>query len=148
MYNMLWFTINNCLFKNGLLLPEKLAAAMELKPIEIQKSKTSTTFLKRGKYLKNKSFFCFTYVISKFIFSKLKAFPVKPSLKRLSASLAFTFIIYGMYLAIHGKIHTKYWISKFTLLYLMYIRSLIISLGFCYNTSIHGWKVLIFRWFE
>ena len=104
MYNMVWFTINNCLFKNGLLLPEKLAAAMELKPIEIQKSKTSTTFLKRGKYLKNKSFFCFTYVISKFIFSKLKAFPLKLFLKRLSVSLAFTFIIYGMYLAIHGKV--------------------------------------------
>ena len=57
MYKMILFTINNCLFKNGLLLPEKLAAAMELKPIEIQKSKTSTTFLNRGKYLKKKKVF-------------------------------------------------------------------------------------------
>ena len=62
-----------------------------------QNTKTSTTFLKRSEYLENKELLLnLSYI--KPSFSELKGYLANPYSKRLSVSLVFTFIIYGMHL--------------------------------------------------
>ena len=51
---------------------------LELDPVETPNTKTSTAFLKKGKYLKKERFFVNLYdLMSKFIFSELKLFLAK-----------------------------------------------------------------------
>ena len=58
-------------------------------PVEIQKAKTSTVFLKEGKYLeKERILINLSDLMSKFIFSELKACFANPFPKRLTTILS------------------------------------------------------------
>ena len=102
--------------------------------------KTSSAFLKRDEYIENKKLLLNLSGIKDF--SRIERKLSKTFLTKTIVSLVFTFIISGMIrqpkktdftLPPFRKHYTGNYISKFTLLYFMYITSYIISPGLCYN---------------
>ena len=64
--------------------PLKACHYVELEPVEIENTNTSTAFLKKDKYLDNEKFLVsLSDLMSEFIFSELKVFFATPFSKRL-----------------------------------------------------------------
>ena len=62
---------------------------MELEPVELQNAKTSTAFLKKGKYIKKEKFLVnLSDLISEVLFPELKACFANPFPKRLMSILS------------------------------------------------------------
>ena len=60
-----------------------------MEPVEIQNAKTSTAFLKKGRYLEKEKFLAnLSDLMSKFIFSELKTCFANPFPKRLISILS------------------------------------------------------------